>query len=345
MYHISLFSGIGGFDLAATWAGWENIVSCEINPVCQRLLQYYWPESYHHDNIHTLNYKKINEELTKKKGRNWRTKKIIISGGFPCQPYSTSGKRKGNEDPRHLWPEMLRTIKEIQPDWVVGENVFGLVNWNGGMVFNEVQIELENQGYQVQPYLLPACGKDAPHKRYRIFIVAYRDNSTTKYKIPTGRKELATLSNKQPFTYTFGSRKKPYGKSNKTKGVRSRNNFQHKKRFNKAKRFNGFSNVLRYSSNAFFTNTNSTGGGENYRQRKSKLFNENGKRNNWKNWPTQSPICSGVNGISDQLDGITFSKWRNESLKGYGNAVVPQLVLSIFNCINKYEEILNQSKI
>ena len=197
MYHISLFSGIGGFDLAATWAGWENIVSCEINPVCQRLLQYYWPESYHHDNIHTLNYKKINEELTKKKGRNWRTKKIIISGGFPCQPYSTSGKRKGNEDPRHLWPEMLRTIKEIQPDWVVGENVFGLVNWNGGMVFNEVQIELENQGYQVQPYLLPACGKDAPHKRYRIFIVAYRDNSTTKYKIPTGRKELATLSNKQ----------------------------------------------------------------------------------------------------------------------------------------------------
>lgn len=340
MYHISLFSGIGGFDLAATWAGWENIVSCEINPFCQRLLKYYWPESYHHDNINTLNYKKINEELTKRKGPNWRTKKIVISGGFPCQPYSTSGKRKGNEDPRHLWPEMLRTIKEIQPDWIVGENVYGLVNWNGGLVFNEVQTDLENQGYEVQPYLLPACGKDAPHKRYRIFIVAYRDNRTTEHKIPTGREQFAIPCNKQPFAHTFSSRKNTPEESIKIERERRENNLQHKKRFTKTEWDNGFSNVSR-----FIADTDSTGRRKNNRQGKSKLTYKNGPANYWENWPTEYPICSGVNGISSKLDRITLSKWRNESLKGYGNAVVPQLVLSIFNCINKYEEILNQSKI
>ena len=340
MLHISLFSGIGGFDLASTWAGWENIVSCEINPFAQKVLQYYWPECYHHDDIHTLNYSLINEELTKRKGPNWRTNKIVISGGFPCQPYSTSGKRKGKEDPRHLWPEMLRTIKEIQPDWIVGENVYGLVNWNGGMVFNEIQVELENQGYQVQPYLLPACGKDAPHKRYRIFIVAHRDNGTTKHKISTGREQLTIPRNKRFITNTVSSRKNTHRESAEIKKNGSPISIQHKKRYNKAKRNSRFFNVLRFNSD-----TNSTGRGKNNRQRKSKFTHKNGQSNYWENWPVEPPLCSGVNGIPYQLDRITFSKFRNESLKGYGNAVVPQLVLSIFNTINKYEELLKEQKI
>jgi DNA-cytosine methyltransferase len=173
MLHISLFSGIGGFDLASEWMGWQNIASCEINPFGRKVLEYYWPNAYHHDDIKTLTYKKLNEELTKKHGAEWRADDIVLTGGFPCQPYSLAGKRLGNEDERHLWPEMLRVIREVSPKWIVGENVFGLVNWSEGLVFNEVQTDLEAIGYEVQSYVLPACGVNAPHKRDRIFIIAY----------------------------------------------------------------------------------------------------------------------------------------------------------------------------
>jgi DNA (cytosine-5)-methyltransferase 1 len=97
----------------------------------------------------------------------------IITGGFPCQPFSMAGKRRGTDDDRHLWPEMLRTIREIKPTWVVGENVFGFTNWNGGLVFHEVLSDLENEGYEVQPYIIPACGVNAPHRRDRVWIVAH----------------------------------------------------------------------------------------------------------------------------------------------------------------------------
>lgn len=176
MLHISLFSGMGGFDLASHWMGWTNIVSCEINPFGNRLLEFYWPKAYHHNDIHTLTYEKINQELTARFGHNWRSDDIILTGGFPCQPYSMAGKRLGKEDERHLWPEMLRTIKEIKPRWVVGENVRGLLNWNGGLVFDEVCSDLESLGYQVTAGLIPACATDAPHKRERIWIIAYNNS-------------------------------------------------------------------------------------------------------------------------------------------------------------------------
>jgi DNA (cytosine-5)-methyltransferase 1 len=88
-------------------------------------------------------------------GANWNADDIVLTGGFPCQPYSAAGKRLGKEDERHLWPEMLRVIREVQPKWVVGENVLGLVNWSGGLVFEEVQADLESEGYEIQPYVLP----------------------------------------------------------------------------------------------------------------------------------------------------------------------------------------------
>lgn len=172
MLHISLFSGIGGFDLAAEWAGWTNIVSCEINPFGNKVLNHYWPNAYHHTDIHTLTIEKINEELTKRHGADWRTNDIVLTGGFPCQPYSLAGKRLGKEDERHLWPEMLRVIQEVKPTWIVGENVLGLVNWSDGLVFNEVQTDLETAGYEVQAFVLPACAAGAPHRRDRIWIVA-----------------------------------------------------------------------------------------------------------------------------------------------------------------------------
>lgn len=161
MKHISLFSGIGGFDLAAEWMGWENVAHCEWNPFGQKILKHYWPNAISYDDI------------TKTDFTIHRGNIDIITGGFPCQPYSVAGKRKGKEDDRHLWPEMLRAIREIQPKWIVGENVRGLVNWDGGMVFEEVQADLESEGFEVLPFLLPASGVGAPHQRERIWFIAY----------------------------------------------------------------------------------------------------------------------------------------------------------------------------
>lgn len=160
MRHIGLFEGIGGFSLAARWMGWNTIAWCEINPFCQKVLRHHFPEAKEHGDI------------TKTDFTIYRGQCDIVTGGFPCQPYSVAGKRLGKEDDRHLWPEMLRAVREIQPRYVVGENVRGLINWNGGMVFDEVQADLEAEGYEVLPFLLPACAVNAPHRRDRIWFVA-----------------------------------------------------------------------------------------------------------------------------------------------------------------------------
>lgn len=164
MRHGSLFSGIGGFDLAAEWMGWENVFHCELNEFGQKVLKHYWPNAISYGDITKTDFNVHRGEID------------ILTGGFPCQPYSTAGKRRGKEDDRHLWPEMLRAIREIQPGWVVGENVFGLVNWSRGLVFHEVQTNLEAEGYEVFPYVLPACAKNAPHRRDRVWFIAYSEN-------------------------------------------------------------------------------------------------------------------------------------------------------------------------
>jgi len=126
MNHGSLFSGIGGFDLASEWMGWNNKFHCEWDEFGQQILKHYWPEAATYGDITTTDF------------TIWNGKIDILTGGFPCQPYSQAGKRRGKEDERHLWPEMLRAIKEIKPRWIVGENVYGIVNWSDGMVFEEV---------------------------------------------------------------------------------------------------------------------------------------------------------------------------------------------------------------
>lgn len=161
MRHGSLFSGIGGFDLAAEWVGWENVFHCEWNEFGQKVLKYYWPNAESFTDITKTNFSKYENKID------------ILTGGFPCQPFSSAGKRRGKEDERHLWPEMLRAIREIRPRWIVGENVFGLINWSAGLVFHEVQTDLEASGYEVQPYVLPAAAVNAPHRRDRIWFVAH----------------------------------------------------------------------------------------------------------------------------------------------------------------------------
>jgi len=164
MKHLGLFEGIGGFSLAVRWMGWETVAWCEWNEFCQKILKQHFPGAQTHGDIDNTDFTKYANAID------------IVTGGFPCQPYSQGGKRKGKEDSRHKWPQMLRAISEIQPPWVVGENVHGITNWSGGLVFEEVQADLESQGYQVQSYILPACSKNAPHQRYRVWFIAYNHN-------------------------------------------------------------------------------------------------------------------------------------------------------------------------
>jgi DNA (cytosine-5)-methyltransferase 1 len=249
MNHASLFSGIGGFDLAAEWMGWDNIFHCEINPFCQKILNYYWPNAKTYTDIKQTDF------------TIWRGRIDILTGGFPCQPYSAAGKRLGKEDERHLWPEMLRAIREIKPRYIVGENVGGLLTWNGGLVFEEVCADLENEGYEVQAFIIPACAKDAPHRRDRVWIIAHA-------KMSRSSRECIERQAK----------------------------------------------VQSYGRNSTYIQTN------------------------FQNFPTQSPICGGNDGLPTGLDGITFPKWRNESIKGYGNAIVPQVVYEIFKAIEQINE-------
>ena len=298
MTHASLFSGIGGFDLAAEWIGWNNIFHCEWNPFGQRVLAHHFPNSKSYNDITKTNFSIHAGEID------------VLTGGFPCQPYSQSGKRLGKEDERHLWPEMLRTIQEVQPRWVVGENVLGLVNWNGGLVFEEVQTDLEAKGYEVQAYVLPACAKNAPHRRDRVWFVAY-SNINGLHKLNSNDEIKST-----------------------------------------DRRINAFSNTNKSINDGFTSNTQflrlehgkeSRNINESQRKTQSKgsSFASKFEANGWSRFPTFTPVCGGNDGIPRELDGITFSKWRKESIKAYGNAIVPQVAYEIFKAIQSFDDLVN----
>jgi DNA (cytosine-5)-methyltransferase 1 len=322
MKHLGLFEGIGGFSLAARWAGWETVAWCEWNEFGQRILKHHFPEAEGFGDITKTDFTKYANKID------------ILTGGFPCQPYSLAGKRLGKDDDRHLWSEMLRAIQEIRPPWVVGENVRGLINWSGGLVFDEIHADLEAEGYEVQAFLLPACGVDAPHKRDRVWFVAY----STSNRRERERAGIEAKKGLQPGPKSAGEL------AGRLKGLCGKSTFTNTSNIGHelSGRTRSGRTGLKDSNKSIITDSN------NERQQErdiSGITEGQGQHNSlcdaipdWQNFPTQPPVCGGNDGLSYRLVDITFPKWRNESIKAYGNAIVPQVAYQIFKAINEFEK-------
>lgn len=367
--HGSLFSGIGGFDIAATWMGWQNIFSCENNPFCQTILKHYWPQTQHYENIFTFNATKYRGQVD------------IISGGFPCQPFSQAGRRKGKADDRYLWPETRRVIMEARPKWIVLENVAGLFTILEPESLSEMEIkeielfckdgeqganktiislqrrvigsiisEIGSAGY-VLPRLedgspivlcIPACAVNAPHRRDRTWFVAYAEHGG--YQQDHHRSKNA------------GSK----GKGNKGWGKETEvdQGCTHRDGGNQRSDSNHYHDGQHGSNgkNEIYPDKDWQYAQYDPREIDLHVANASGKGlegcswgrrqepagsseiPDWDGWPAQSPVCGRNDGLPRKLDGITFPKWKVESIKAYGNAIVPQVALEIFRSIEKVEE-------
>lgn len=270
MNHGSLFSGIGGFDLAAEWIGWENVFQVEIDSFCTKVLEKNFPNTKRYGDIKTF------------PASNYTGRIDVLTGGFPCQPFSHAGARRGTQDNRHLWPEMLRVIQTIKPTWIIAENVRGLLSIEQGMVFEQVCVDLENEDYEVQPILIPACAVNAPHKRERIWFIANRNSARLEKE---GAEQQA---------------------------ARGR----------------------RYNQNV----TNSKRQGH---EREEYQKGQSTRRNSWleqwgRNWDeVATELCSVDDGLPIELGEFKRSKagHRNEQIKAYGNAIVPQVAYQIFKSL------------
>lgn len=296
MRHGSLFSGIGGFDLAAEWMGWENVFQVEKDGFCQKVLAKNFPNTARYGDIKEFD------------GTKYAGRVDVLSGGFPCQPFSSAGKRKGTDDDRYLWPEMLRVIREVQPAYIVGENVYGLVNWSGGLVFEQVCSDLENEGYQVQPVILPACAVDAPHRRDRVWFVAYSESNNDRGLLSTpSASPMADILPGTSSGIRLDMERDKLGKAGREK---STNDLE--------------------SPNAYASNTASIRWLQGVDRDESKEFNPNRKRGAWQNFPTQPPLRDGNDGIPAGL--------VRSAIHAGGNAVVPQVVYEIFKAINQVND-------
>lgn len=334
MIHGSLFSGLGGFDLASEWMGWENRFHCEWNPFGQRILKYYWPKSDSHHDIKKTDFTPYANLID------------VLSAGFPCQPYSAAGKRKGKDDDRYLWPETRRAYREIQPSVLVLENVAGLISIleptsisemenKAFQLFSEgneeesiiltiesverrvvatVIEEIESDGYLLPrledgtPIVLciPACAVNAPHRRDRVWFVAYRNgngqfSSNSEHEVQPNKRGKQTLNDinsvRDSGTYTNTNSYRRQGRLHEVKETTSK-------------------------------------------QLPTSLCPRYMGRQTWEKFPTQPPLCNGNDGLPDKLDGITVSKWRSESTKGGGNAIVPHIAFEIFNIIEELKKLI-----
>lgn len=393
MTHASLCTGIGACELAATWMGWENLFSCEIDEFCNKVLKHHYPKATHYGNIFEQDF------------REWRGRVDVLTAGFPCQPFSFAGKRNGAEDDRYLWPEVLRVISEVRPTWFIGENVGGIITMvlpgeetkvgsytdicgenytfyekRQRYIIEQIRIDLASIGYSVQPVVIPACAVGAPHRRDRVWFLARRDDVTDTDGAglqETGTQQRATgvagdgLQGSTPHSKSDGSYRTPGTAGKKTersdwkeikqsivwREIRTSSNpskqgFQ--ERVNDGKREvseedgTGVDDRFERSSgkqSSSDSNGKRLQGSTFFREYKKERTESENKRvdgcfcPDWKEFPTQSPVCGRDDGISTGLSGITFSRWRQESIKALGNSMVPPLVYEFFLAIEKVEQI------
>lgn len=414
MNHASLFSGIGGAEVAASWMGWHNAFHCEIQEFPRKVLEYWFPNSESYEDITKTNFAK------------WHGKVDVLTGGFPCQPFSLAGRRKGADDNRYLWPHMLRAIREIQPTWVVGENVAGIKTMvescqvaklgRSDDIFEENHIyreeskftldkicqDLEEAGYSVQPLVIPACAVGAPHRRDRVWIVAHRADARAE-TMQQGRQDgvhaarpsadsqcngLSTQGNgnqregkkesqegqdrPQPRSrrhgsgttpsYAHGTRQRrrknkqePFTECSRTPNLGTRRSKRlashslqhrshevhqdHQSQFPDGARTNSLGGQ-RHDADTIserLEGMHQSWGEESQRQCLWRDLARHCEEGNWRNFPTQSPVCRGNDGIPFDVDSLTisFPKWRQESIKAYGNAWVPQVAYEIFRAIEE----------
>lgn len=312
MNHASLFSGIGGFDLAAKEVGWNNVFQCEIDPFCQSVLKYYFPKTVLYEDIKRTDF------------TSWKGKIDVLTGGFPCQPFSVAGQRKGADDDRYLWPEMLRVIRETRPRWVIGENVAGITNMvqpgsetdvetksdqdeenyketilEQEYIINTICDDIEREVYSVQPIIIPACGVGAPRRRDRVWFIAHSN----------------------------GSRGLQFGERRDIRDKEQYDQDKEPERHEQPSRFGG-------SGEAYVISDS-----DNERLSTIGITDRVSSAERWKDFPTQPPVCRGNDGLPFNVDNLTipYGKWRKESIKTYGNAIVPQIAMKIFEIINKIE--------
>lgn len=250
MKHLDLFSGIGGFALAARWMGWETIQFCEIDNFCQKVLKKHWPNVPIHGDIKTFN------------GESLRGTVDILTGGFPCQPFSSAGKQRGAEDDRFLWYEMFRVAKELEVPIIVGENVTGIIN----LALDEILASLENEAYETETFIIPACGLGAPHKRDRVWIVAY--------------------------SKSFGNNRRP-------KKVFEKNGGQNRECYAKHIKHGGF----RITTDTRIKGL-PKGRIQSWDEKEFSKSNDSTREFNWDSFPTQSPICRRNDGLPNRVDRI-----------------------------------------
>jgi DNA (cytosine-5)-methyltransferase 1 len=307
---LDLFSGIGGFSLGLESTGFfETIAFVEKDKFCQKVLK------------KNFNNIPIEEDIRNVKGSNYKAD--VITGGFPCQPFSVAGKRKGTEDDRYLWDETIRVVAECKPKWFIGENVEGIINIQEGMVLRQVQTDLEEQGFQVQCLVIPASGIGAWHQRKRIWIVANSSSQRSSSQSIGEHRELdkeikGKKETRDQSTLCTSSSCSDVSNSNNNGSYRSQRN-ETEQSSNKQE------DRLSFRDDKDVSNSNS---------KRSQGFN-NQSESNW--WKAQSKLCGVPNGLSYELD-----KDRANRIKSLGNSIVPQIARQLGLAIMKAE--LNETR-
>lgn len=314
--HLSLFSGIGGIDLAAEWAGFETVGQCEWADFPTKVLEKHWPDVPRWRDIRTLNGEGFYE-------RTGRRTVDVISGGFPCQPFSVAGNQKGKEDERYLWPEMLRVIRELAPRWVIGENVPGILH----IAAADVVKDLERIGYDVAVFAFEAAAVGARHRRERVFFVgnAEHDGHIAEQKLRSDEASSDERREEEPQASGQSSGADRPADVSSVQGRKCRSEFMENTDCIRRSRQNV---LLQQSWRTKFIGASkvTSNAARVYVERQCRGQREMQPwRGNW--WSAEPNVGRVAHGISSRVD----------RLKCLGNAVVPQQAYPIFKAIAELE--------